>query len=133
MKKPENKINLFKEESETDVLVADETFEEKKRVVVCKECNHTISEVSEKTTMDGMHLHTFANPHGVLFEIGLYEAADGCVLDGPFSDEFTWFPGFSWKIALCGGCLVHMGWYFGSGDSSFFGIISDRIFERHDG
>ncbi|MCP4160478.1 MAG: hypothetical protein GY760_10420 [Deltaproteobacteria bacterium] len=125
------KITLFKEETEgsTTVQTEDDTEQEEKRIIACKNCNHQISTVSEKTTVDDIHIHAFANPHGLLFEIGIYRTADGCALEGPFSDEFTWFPGYSWKIAICENCLVHMGWYFGSQSSSFFGIIADRIFE----
>ncbi len=77
----------------------------------------------------GSHVHTFANPHGLVFRIGCFSTAPGCVHADWESDDFTWFPGFSWSPAQCAGCGAHLGWRFSSGSSAFHGLILDRLLE----
>jgi len=78
--------------------------------------------------VDGAHAHTFANPEGIVFEIGCYRDAWGCGYLGPLSPEFTWFAGYVWRIAVCSNCLVHLGWRFSSPDGHFFhGLITNRL------
>ena len=68
------------------------------------------------------------NPGGFLFHIGCFAQAIGCVIVGPASREYPWFPGFAWRLALCGQCGVQVGWHFRSDDgTAFFGLILDRL------
>jgi hypothetical protein len=99
-------------------------------VILCRRCNQIISSSNEKISVNGSHRHTFANPHGLVFDIGCFQTVTGCGYAGPPSDEFSWFTGFSWRIVLCGMCLAHLGWVFLSGGSSFHGLILDRIVEK---
>lgn len=47
---------------------------------------------------------------------------------GPETDEFTWFSGFRWRIALCGRCQVHLGWRFTAAHTDdFHALIVDRL------
>ena len=82
--------------------------------------------------MQGAHQHTFANPHGVVFEIGCFKNATGCGYAGAATDEFSWFAGYSWRICFCSMCLTHPGWLFTSnaGDG-FHAFILDRILEPY--
>lgn len=94
----------------------------------CRQCLKIITSPSDRTTMQGSHRHTFANPQGCVFQIGCFRAAGGCGHAGKATDEFTWFPGFKWQIALCAGCLIHLGWHYVSpGGESFHGLILDRL------
>jgi len=53
---------------------------------------------------------------------------------GAITDDFSWFPGYGWKIAGCGTCLTHLGWLFVSGDGgNFHGLILDRLVEEKQG
>jgi hypothetical protein len=68
------------------------------------------------------------NPAGFLFHIGCFAEAIGCVIVGPDSLEYAWFPGFAWRFALCGQCGSHLGWHFRSdGRGAFFGLILNRL------
>jgi len=70
------------------------------------------------------------NPAGFTFHIGCFAEAIGCVTRGPPSLEYAWFPGFAWRLALCGQCTCQLGWHFRSDDGeSFFGLILDRLRE----
>jgi hypothetical protein len=96
--------------------------------IVCRSCLFPITRPDQRMVMQGAHEHTFANPHGIVFQIGCFRSADGCGYLGAPTDEFTWFAGFQWRIALCANCLVNVGWLFTSpGGTRFHGLILDRL------
>lgn len=105
------------------------------RKVLCRECLHPVTREQDRTAVQGAHRHTFANPSGIVFTIGCFQAAGGCGAAGSPSEEFTWFKGFSWRVAVCAGCLSHLGWLFSAGaGTSFWGLILDHlIFPAPDG
>ncbi|WP_155321328.1 cereblon family protein [Desulfosarcina ovata] len=106
----------------------DETATRPDEAVVCRQCLHPITSVVEQRVINSAHVHTFANPSGILFEIACYRNASGCGYIGPTSAEFTWFPGFVWRIAVCTNCLIHLGWRFIAVDGNFFhGLITSRL------
>ena len=94
----------------------------------CRECLHPITREEERIAAAGGLQHTFAIPHGIVFTIGCFSAADGCRLMGPPSDEFPWFAGYSWQVALCAACRRHLGWRFAATSGAFFwGLILDHL------
>ncbi len=114
-----------------DALVKDKVMEDDSDHdghIVCRRCGYLITRLSARMTVQMSHEHSFANPHGLVFRIGCFSTAEGCAYAGPFSNEFTWFKGYNWRIAVCGACLVHLGWLFVSaGGSSFNGLILDQL------
>ena len=114
-------VSVIDEETEKKIL-EDEEF------ILCRQCMHVITSPSERIVVEGSHKHTFANPHGIVFEIGCFGAVIGCGYAGAPTDEFTWFKGFSWRVAVCIRCLSHLGWLFtSSGFESFHGLILDKL------
>ena len=105
-------------------LEEDEAFA---RAVCCIACGHVITHGAEEVSINGAHRHVFANPYGIVFETVCYKWARGCVVTGLPSDEFTWFPGYRWQIALCGACFNHLGWRFISSTDAFFCLICDQL------
>lgn len=96
--------------------------------VICRQCGREITAATESRVVNNAHVHTFANPEGIVFEIACYGDAWGCAYVGPASSEFTWFSGHVWRIAVCAGCHVHLGWRFASSDGRHFhGLITSRI------
>lgn len=96
--------------------------------ILCGNCFQTITNISERMTVQGAHQHAFANPQGVIFEIGCYRRADGCRYSGIPTSEWSWFRGFSWRFAICGKCLLQVGWFFSSkSDVGFNGLIINRL------
>ena len=95
--------------------------------ILCKQCGRVITHEKNRFAIHGSHQHTFANPHGLVYEIGCFHAAPGCIHEGSLTAEFSWFAGFQWKIALCGTCLTHLGWLFVSSSNRFNGLILDRL------
>ena len=98
--------------------------------ILCRQCGQAITRPRERIEVQGAHRHTFANPHGLVFEIGCFKNAMGCGYAGQPTDEFTWFAGYLWRICFCAACLTHLGWVFSSpGGSAFHGLILDRLIE----
>ncbi|THB64139.1 MAG: hypothetical protein D6E12_15495 [Desulfovibrio sp.] len=103
---------------------------EKGVFLACHLCLNPITRQGNRIAVNGQHQHNFFNPHGLVFEIGCFSAAPGCVIQGAPSFEFTWFPGHAWQVALCSRCLNHLGWQFtGPGGSQFFGLIVGELVE----
>ncbi len=103
---------------------------ESEEFIRCRACLRIVTHARERIEAQGAHQHTFANPSGAVFEIGCFGAAPGCAYGGPTTDEFSWFRGYRWKIAVCGGCLSHLGWRFTSGGGHMFhGLILNRLIE----
>ncbi len=98
--------------------------------ILCRACGFSITSRDLRTTRNNSHIHTFANPHGHVFTIGCFAGAPGCGHPGPDVTEFTWFPGFAWRLAVCGKCLAHLGWLFTGTDSSFYGLVLDALIEQ---
>ena len=99
------------------------------KYICCVQCLQPITRPSDRIAVNGSHVHSFANPSGMIYEIGCFQTATGCGYTGPTTDEFTWFKGYSWKVSYCGKCLLHLGWLFISGDDSFNGLILDHLIE----
>lgn len=96
--------------------------------VLCGQCKQIITYPEERILKMGAFQHTFANPHGIVFEIGCFRFANGCGYTGPATSEFTWFSGYSWRIAVCNQCLTHLGWLFlSAGPDRFHGLILDQL------
>jgi hypothetical protein len=108
--------------------VGDETGAAK--TVRCAACGATITSPEHRIAVSGSHDHRFMNPAGFTFHLGCFSSAIGCTIVGPDSLEYPWFPGFSWRYAMCGTCGCHLGWHFRKPDhTGFFGLILDRLQE----
>ncbi|MDC0357174.1 cereblon family protein [Oligoflexia bacterium] len=124
------KDGLEKEEQSHDSEDAREenSDDEAGENLYCIACGRLVTSTAEKLAINGDLEHVFANPHGIVFHIGTFRHASGCIVEGPLSCEFSWFPGYSWAIANCAGCFYHLGWQFvDSAHSSFWGLITGRL------
>jgi hypothetical protein len=77
--------------------------------------------------VQGAHEHRCTNPHGITYYIGCFHEAAGCTAIGEATTEYTWFPGYVWRVALCANCRAHLGWHFQSRDDYFHGLIMARL------
>ncbi len=104
-----------------------EELDEEDRELDCAACGHPITHTKHRTSVGGLFQHTCVNPAGILFEIGCFTEAQGCRHLGPESDDFTWFDGYTWQVAVCQSCRAHLGWRFWSADNEFWGLILNRL------
>lgn len=113
------------------LTTADEALGPQEEIyLLCRDCLHPITRPADRIAVQGRHAHTFANPHGIVFEIGCFQSAPGCGTIGPASDEFSWFPGHRWRVCICAACLVHLGWVFLPATGGvFYGLILDHLIE----
>ena len=109
---------------------AEEPSAEEAEYILCRQCRQAITRPEDRFSVQGAHRHTFANPHGIVFEIGCFRSVIGCGYAGAASDEFTWFAGYSWRVCYCTMCLTHLGWVFSSKSGDIFhGLIVDKLIE----
>jgi hypothetical protein len=107
--------------------LAPETTDGSDSSLVCAACGHRISEQAYRIEVTGAHEHTFVNPGGFVHRIGCFAAAPGCVHVGGTQSAFSWFPGWSWEVAVCGRCRAHVGWIFRCRPEQFHGLILDAL------
>ncbi|MFH1464731.1 MAG: cereblon family protein [Pseudomonadota bacterium] len=95
--------------------------------LLCAACGAAVSARAWALSVEGAHEHRFMNPHGYQFHIGCFRRAPGCALTGTQEAAYSWFTGRSWQIAVCGACRAHLGWAFLGEESTFYGLILDRL------
>ena len=109
-------------EHESELLNEDEKL-------FCASCGHWVTTNQWAISIKEAHDHTVFNPAGIIFNIGCFRDAPGCWSTGQPSADFTWFPGYKWRLSLCEGCGKHLGWLFtGSGAvPAFYGLILNKL------
>ncbi len=99
--------------------------EENKKLVCCF-CKSHVTDIDEAISINGSQSHTFTNPAGFTYTINCYQAAPGCSILGGSTNEFTWFSGYEWQVAICNSCREQLGWLFNNGQQ-FYALITDRL------
>lgn len=94
--------------------------------LVCAACGETVTRERFAVTRRDAHAHTVFNPMGQVFEIRCFSHA-ACVNAEPARTEFTWFPGYAWRLAHCAGCGVQLGWHYEGDGVPFYGLIRGRL------
>ena len=69
---PENQDNempvgMVEDEAEEETL-------EKEEYIRCRQCRNILASPEDRISVQGSHQHTFANPHGIVFEIGCFRS-----------------------------------------------------------
>ena len=89
---------------------------------------------ADRFPLDGRWDAAFANPHGFWYRIGFFAAAAGSHGVGVPTTEFSWFPGYAWRIVLCRSCHSHLGWSFlppaGGATKAFLGLVLNALVEE---
>ena len=126
-------VNLLRESGGEDRPAEDTALEEEERRapgIFCRLCGHRVTSDDQRISVDGSHTHAFFNPAGILFEVGCFRLAPGCLAHGEASGLFTWFAGYLWRPALCSQCAGHLGWRFEKPDSIFFCLILTQLIDN---
>jgi hypothetical protein len=97
------------------------------RSLVCAACGHRITDDDHRIAVSDSHEHVFVNPAGFQFRIGCFDAAPGCAYRGPTEAAFSWFPGFTWQVAVCARCRAHVGWIYRNAGLQFHGLSLDAL------
>lgn len=99
------------------------------RRLCCAGCRHVVTTEAARVEIAGAHRHTCVNPAGFVFRIGCFARAPGVEGMGERVAEDSWFPGYTWQLALCARCSTHLGWRFRGLEPAFEGLILDRLVE----
>lgn len=100
----------------------------------CRACGHRLARIDDRFSMPGHPpVASFVNPGGFVHEVLTLRAAAGCLHAGPPVRADSWFPGFAWRFALCGGCTGFVGWRYEAVDavepSRFWGLRAPSVRE----
>lgn len=130
--------------------------------ILCNRCQSKISEgynlIDVKSTVSlnsnykkiffnkKVLVHTFKNPHKILFEVVTVSDAN-LLCDSTFHQDNSFFPGYDWKICICPICGNHHGWHFTPdlkncqpreidlntcrNKKSFYGLVTNDIISSH--
>lgn len=94
----------------------------------CAVCGLVITYEAQRISVQGAHEHLRRNPFGLSFRFGCFAWAPGCAKLGEATSEYTWFPNYSWRFAVCGQCREHLGWSFsGRSEEGFYGLILAQL------
>lgn len=103
---------------------------EEDELLYCRQCRAPLTSKRERLSVLGKHCHALPNPEGIVFEIGCFGGAPGCLRQGDAMAQYSWFPPHAWSYALCRSCKTHVGWYYEApGKPSFYGLILTRLLE----
>ncbi len=115
----QNPLRTGSEETEADA--------EDNDWLCCRACGAGITRNRFRSAVEGRVSHTKVNPAGILFVFATFSKAPGAVAAGTATTAHTWFAGHAWRLALCAACAQHLGWLFTGPESSFWGLIADRM------
>ncbi|MCC7386406.1 MAG: hypothetical protein IT384_31500 [Deltaproteobacteria bacterium] len=121
--------------TDRDRATAPEDRLEASRAIVCRRCETEVSSARHIFAPLGESaIAAYANPSGHLREVLAVREAWSLDLQGWSTSDFTWFPGYAWRIAHCAGCATHVGWCFEAEGTSepprFFGLLTAAVVER---
>jgi len=102
----------------------------------CSACNSVVTYSDRLVVVSGSMRHGFANPIGVFCDFYTFSSCPGAVAFGTPTEEFSWFAGYFWNLALCKSCNSHLGWHYTADPQSeglpeFWGILAHKILTRH--
>ena len=96
----------------------------------CRACGAPVSHRRHAVARGGAHEHGRTNPAGLSFHFACYAHAPGVVPLGTLTAAHTWFAGYAWRLALCAGCRLHLGWEYRAPDGDgFYGLLSGALAE----
>ena len=97
--------------------------------LICANCKHPITKVSEQIEIYGRHDHTFTNL-GYVVRLGCFRNAPGCAGVQRVSHGYSWFRGYAWQIQVCESCFTQLGWKYMTKDESFYGLVFNTLREE---
>ena len=120
---------MFKDffQHEQDISQSIDRFAQKS--IRCKCCSQPITTFEQRIQIAGSHIHHKTNPAEINFCFGCFVDANGCTREYSYTKEHSWFPSYSWCLAICSSCGTHLGWHWQTSDeiNSFFGLIIEKL------
>lgn len=100
----------------------------------CRACGHRLARVADRFAVPGHPaIASFVNPGGFVHEVLTLRDAPGCIRAGERVRADSWFPGYTWRFALCGGCTGFVGWFYealgATAPARFWGLRAPAVRE----
>ncbi|XP_035442906.1 protein cereblon [Spodoptera frugiperda] len=108
-------------------------FIRRKSVLCCSSCMAQIARKEHIFPMSSEGVHSnYTNLGGYMHDILTVSEACNVETNGAPSAEYSWFPGYTWTVALCANCMVHVGWRFEAmkrslRPSQFYGLCRNYV------
>lgn len=81
----------------------------------CRYCRNVICHRGDMFLMScSGPQNSFVNSHGFVHDTLTVRVARGLMREYDWTTEFSWFPGYAWKVACCENCSRHIGWCYKS-------------------
>ncbi|CAD6229858.1 unnamed protein product [Miscanthus lutarioriparius] len=102
-------------------------------IIRCRNCLTRIARRSDMVvTSSDSPMMTHSKPHSSVKEIITVYSATGLALRGDPSKTHSWFPEYTWTIALCSACQSNIGWLFRADNKnlhprSFWAIRTSQV------
>lgn len=118
---------MTKSSTETLTVHQENPKVQTERPICCRACGQVVAKNSGCSQTEDSE-KTFRNPAGYSFHVKMFDEAPGCVTLGNAVSEASWFPGYAWRLAMCGECDSHLGWRFEKAQTrEFWGLIVTRL------
>lgn len=78
----------------------------------CIACGGLITHSDRLIAVGGANRHLFVNPAGVECDFHTFYSCPGAIAIGEATEAYSWFSGYSWRMAFCRHCEQHLGWYY---------------------
>ncbi|KAJ2945064.1 hypothetical protein O0L34_g9122 [Tuta absoluta] len=108
----------------------------RKSVLCCATCANEIARRDHIFAMSSEGVHSnYTNLGGYMHDIVTVSRAVNTELTGAPSSEYSWFPGYTWTIAVCSACMAHVGWRFDAmrrtlRPAQFYGLCRNYVVPR---
>ncbi|XP_052752757.1 protein cereblon isoform X2 [Galleria mellonella] len=133
---PRDRLALFVVDNALLRLHMEVKLISRKSVLCCSSCMGEIARREHIFAMSSEGVHSnYTNLGGYMHDIVTVSTAINTELNGAPSAEYSWFPGYTWTIALCVGCMAHVGWRFDAlkrnlRPQRFYGLCRNHVQPR---
>jgi hypothetical protein len=105
------------------------------KVYQCRSCGGLITHSDRLIRIAGTNRHHHVNPAGSECDFHTFLACPGAVALGDATENYSWFSGYDWRMAVCSQCGQHLGWYYEAisrfeRPGEFWGILVSNINTR---
>jgi len=102
------------------------------KAYLCLNCNLAITYSDRLLAVSGSKRHSYVNPAELTCEFLTFSSCPGGMTLGLPTEQYSWFSGYSWCLAVCGNCHNHLGWHYrrlseSEGPTEFWGILINQI------
>lgn len=99
----------------------------------CASCKNVICHKDDVFFMSQLGPQcSFVNESGFVYDTVTVRQAKGLIHQNNWCNEYSWFPGYAWRLAHCDNCSRHIGWSYkrlehNTRPKKFFGLARTNV------